>query len=58
MKQHEVDEEHVKFKAFPLSLKGATNTWFFYIFPSSMELGMTWKRFSLKNISQPFELPI
>jgi hypothetical protein len=26
MKQHEVDEEHVKFKAFPLSLKGATNT--------------------------------
>jgi len=28
MKPNGVDEEHVKLKAFPISLKGAAKTWF------------------------------
>jgi len=33
MKLNGVDEEQVKFKAFPFSLKGAANAWFFSILP-------------------------
>jgi len=36
MKLNEVDEEQVKLKAFPFSLKRATKTWFFSILPGSI----------------------
>jgi hypothetical protein len=39
MKPNGVDEEQVKLKAFPLSLKRATKMWFFSILPGSIE---TW----------------
>jgi len=39
MKPNGVDEEHVKLKAFPFSLKGTTKMWFFSIFLGSIE---TW----------------
>jgi hypothetical protein len=40
MKLNGVDEEQVKLKAFPFSLKGAANAWFFSIFPGFIG---TWK---------------
>jgi hypothetical protein len=33
MKPNGVDEEQVKLKAFPFSLKGAAKAWFFSILP-------------------------
>ena len=36
MKPNGVDEEHVKLKAFPFSLKGAAKTWLFSILPGSI----------------------
>jgi hypothetical protein len=36
MKSNEVDEEQVKLKGFPFSLKGAAKAWFFSILPSSI----------------------
>jgi len=40
MKPNRADEEHVKLKAFPFSLKGAAKTWFFSILQVPLELGM------------------
>ena len=37
MKPNGVDEEQVKLKAFPFSLKGAAKAW---LFPDLLELGM------------------
>jgi hypothetical protein len=36
MKPNEVDEEQIKLKAFPFSLKGAAKAWFFSILPGSI----------------------
>jgi hypothetical protein len=36
MKPKGVDEEQVKLKGFPFSLKGAAKAWFFSILPSSI----------------------
>jgi hypothetical protein len=36
MKPHGVDEEQVKLKAFPFSLKGAAKAWLFSILPGSI----------------------
>jgi hypothetical protein len=36
MKLHRVDEEQVKLKAFPFSLKGAAKVWLSYILPDSI----------------------
>src|SRR3989304_3466514 len=36
MKPNGVNEEHVKLKAFPFSLKGVTKAWFFSILPGSI----------------------
>jgi len=36
MKPNGVDEEQVKLKAFPFSLKGAAKAWLFSILPSSI----------------------
>ena len=36
MKPNGVDEEQIKLKAFPFSLKRATKAWFFSILPSSI----------------------
>ena len=36
MKSNGVDEEQVKLKAFPFSLKGAAKAWFFSILPGSI----------------------
>jgi hypothetical protein len=40
MKSHGVDEEQVKLKAFPFSLKMAAKHDFSPFFPVSLELGM------------------
>ena len=37
MKPNGVDEEQVKLKAFPFSLKGAAKAWFFSILPGSLK---------------------
>jgi len=57
MKPNGVDEEQVKLKAFPFSLKGAAKAWLFSILPSSIGTWNGMRRFSLKSISQPLELP-
>jgi len=36
MKPNAVDEEQVKLKAFPFSLKGAAKAWLFSILPGSI----------------------
>jgi len=56
MKSHGVDKKQVKIKAFPFSLKGAAKHDFSPFFLVPLELGIAWKRFSLKSISQPLEL--
>jgi hypothetical protein len=40
MKPNGVDEEQVKLKVFPFSLKGAAKAWFFSILQVLLELGM------------------
>jgi hypothetical protein len=36
MKPHGVNEEQVKLKTFPFSLKGVAKTWLFYFLPGSI----------------------
>jgi len=55
-KPNGVDEEQVKLKAFPFSLKGAAKAWLFSILPGSIGTWNGMRRFSLKSISQPLKL--
>ena len=49
MKPNGVDEEQVKLKAFPFSLKGATKAWFFYILPGSIGTWNAMKKIFLEK---------
>jgi len=57
MKPYGVDKEQVKLKAFPFTLKWQQKHGFSLFFLVPLELGMAWRRFFLKGISQPLELP-
>jgi hypothetical protein len=52
MKPNGVDEEHVKLKAFPFSLKGAANAWFFSILPGSIGIWNAMKKIFLEKYFQ------
>jgi len=58
MKPYGGDEEQVKLKVVSFSLKKAAKTWLFPFSLVLLELGMIWKIFSWRSISQHFELPI
>jgi hypothetical protein len=49
MKPNGVDEEQVKLKAFPFSLKGAAKTWFFFILPGSVGTWNAMKKIFLEK---------
>jgi len=49
MKPNVVDEEQVKLKAFPFSLKGAAKAWLFYILPKSIGTWNAIKKIFLKK---------
>jgi len=49
MKSNGVDEEQVKLKAFPFSLKGAANGWFFSILPGSIGTWNAMKKIFLEK---------
>jgi hypothetical protein len=49
MKPNGVDEEHVKLKAFPFSLKGVAKTWFFSILPGSIGTWNAMKKIFLEK---------
>jgi len=49
MKPNRVDEEQVKLKAFPFSLKGVAKTWFFSILPGSIGTWNGMKKIFLKK---------
>jgi hypothetical protein len=49
MKPNGVDEEQVKLKAFPFSLKGAAKTWLFSILPGSIGTWNAMKKIFLKK---------
>ena len=49
MKPNGVDEEQVKLKSFPFSLKGAIKMWFFSILPSSIRTWNAMKKIFLKK---------
>jgi len=49
MKPNEVDEEQVKLKAFPFSLKGAAKTWLFSILPGSIRTWNAMKKIFLEK---------
>jgi hypothetical protein len=49
MKPNGVDEEQVKLKAFPFSLKGAANAWFFSILPGSIGTWHAMKKIFLEK---------
>jgi len=49
MKPNGVDEEQVKLKAFPFSLKGAAKTWFFSILPGSIGTWNAMKKIFLEK---------
>jgi hypothetical protein len=49
MKPNGVDEEQVKLKAFPFSLKGATKAWFFSILPGSIGTWNAMKKIFLEK---------
>jgi len=50
MKPNGVDEEQVKLKAFPFSLKGAAKTWFFSILPGSIGTWNAMKKIFLEKV--------
>jgi len=49
MKPNGVDEEQVKLKAFPFSLKGAAKAWFFSILPGSIGAWNAMKKIFLEK---------
>jgi hypothetical protein len=49
MKPNGVDKEHVKLKAFPFFLKGATKMWFFSILSGSIETWNDMKKIFLEK---------
>jgi hypothetical protein len=49
MKLNGVDEEQVKLKAFPFSLKGAAKIWFFSILPCSIGTWNAMKKIFLEK---------
>jgi hypothetical protein len=49
MKPNGVDEEQVKWKAFPFSLKGAAKAWFFSILPCSIGTWNAMKKIFLEK---------
>jgi len=49
MKPNGVDEEQVKLKAFPFSLKGAAKAWFFFILPGSNRTWNAMKKIFLEK---------
>jgi hypothetical protein len=49
MKPNRVDEEHVKLKVFPFSLKGATKAWLFSILPGFIGTWNDMKKIFLEN---------
>ena len=49
MKPNGVDEEHVKLKAFPFSLKGAAKAWLFSILPGSIGTWNAMKKIFLEK---------
>jgi hypothetical protein len=52
MKPNGVDEEQVKLKAFPFSLKEAANAWFFSILPGSIGIWNAMKKIFLEKYFQ------
>ena len=49
MKLNGVDEEHVKLKAFPFSLKATAKAWFFFILPGSIGTWNAMKKIFLEK---------
>jgi hypothetical protein len=57
MKLNGVDEEQIKLKVFPFSLKGVANAWFFSILPGFNGTWNGMKKIFLEKYSQHLELP-
>ncbi|KAL3587290.1 hypothetical protein D5086_014157 [Populus alba] len=57
MKPNGVDEEHVKLKAFPFSLKGAVEAWVFSILPGSIGTWNAMKKIFLEKYFLASQVP-